>query len=148
MRKAIFDLSADGINLNINAEPQGDFTSYKSSTFVRRKRDLGLSEADIDTILQQVHDLTAIERNMEVSELEKLFMTTFLGANPDTTAKVAPISAPISVVGMDPIPSFTREEPVKTETISFSESTEPTEPTEVDLNELEAYLNGQTADLN
>lgn len=32
MRKAIFDLSADGINLNINAEPQGDFTSYKSST--------------------------------------------------------------------------------------------------------------------
>ena len=78
-------------------------------------------------------------------------MTTFLGANPDTTAKVAPISAPISVVGMDPIPSFTREEPVKTETISSSESTEstePTEPTEVDLNELEAYLNGQTADLN
>lgn len=148
MRKAIFDLSADGINLNINAEPQGDFTSYKSSTFVRRKRDLGLSEADIDTILQQAHDLTAIERNMEVSELEKLFMTTFLGANPDTTAKVAPISAPTSVVGMDPIPSFTREEPVKTETISSSESTEPTEPTEVDLNELEAYLNGQTADLN
>lgn len=149
MRKAIFDLSADGINLNINAEPQGDFTSYKSSTFVRRKRDLGLSEADIDTILQQAHDLTTIERNMEVSELEKLFMTTFLGANPDTTTKVAPISAPISaftsVVGMDPIPSFTREEPVKTETISSSESTEPTE---VDLNELEAYLNGQTADLN
>ena len=107
-----------------------------------------MSEADIDTILQQAHDLTAIERNMEVSELEKLFMTTFLGANPDTTAKVAPISAPISVVGMDPIPSFTREEPVKTETISSSESTEPTEPTEVDLNELEAYLNGQTADLN
>ena len=96
--------------------------------------------------------MTAIERNMEVSELEKLFMTTFLGANPDTTAKVAPISAPTSaptsVVGMDPIPSFTREEPVKTETISSSESTEPTEPTEVDLNELEAYLNGQTADLN
>lgn len=65
-----------------------------------------MSEADIDTILQQAHDLTAIERNMEVSELEKLFMTTFLGANPDTTAKVAPISAPTSVVGMDPIPSL------------------------------------------
>lgn len=46
---------------------------------------------------------------------------------------------------MDPIPSFTREEPVKAETISSSESIEPTE---VDLNELEAYLNRQTADLN
>ena len=102
---------------------------------------LGLSEADIDTILQQAHDLTAIERNMEVSELEKLFMMTFLGANTDTTAKVAPISSP-SIVEMDPIPSFTREEPVKTETINSSE------PTEVELNELEAYLNGQTADLN
>jgi hypothetical protein len=85
MRQAMFDLSPSGINFCISAQEQGGFINYKSSRFIRRKRNLGLSQEEIDNIYQQVFDLSKIDRVRTSEEVEKLFCETFLGMTEKTT---------------------------------------------------------------
>lgn len=81
LRKAIFDLSPNGINLCIDVQEQAGFANYKSSAFIRRQRDLGLTSDEIKTIYDSVFDLTQIDQRRSLEETEKLFQETFLGVN-------------------------------------------------------------------
>lgn len=111
MRQAMFDLSEKGINLCINVQDQGGFCNYKSSTFVRRKRDLGLSQDEINEIYQKVFDLTTIDRRRTGEEVEELFCKTFLGLSDDSSSKKIeqPVVVEAPVITDDMIPSSTAE---------------------------------------
>lgn len=89
MRRAVFDLSPDGINLCIDCQDQGGFPNYKSSRFVGRKRDLELTSKQIDEIHKSVFDLTTVNRKFEPDEAAKIFADTFLGIDGDAVVKAA-----------------------------------------------------------
>lgn len=94
MRNAIFDLSPNGINLNIVVQKQGNFSNYKTSRFVRRNRNLGLSDAEQKAIYDKVVDLTTIDRRVSVDEAVERFSTTFLGVKAAMPANDVQTSAP------------------------------------------------------
>lgn len=78
MSNAVFDLSPNGINLSINVLDQGGFADYKTSSWVRRRRDLGLSEEAIKEAYENVYDLTQIEKQYSQEEVLRIFSETFL----------------------------------------------------------------------
>ena len=129
LRTAMFDLTSQGVNLCIDVQDQGGFPNYKSSKFVRRKKNLGLSEDEINTIYESAFDLTKIDQKRTVEEIEELFRTTFLGqkATTHTTTRPAPVVVSESE-DKDPIVEA-QDEP--TSEIS-------------DLDELDNYLNNES----
>lgn len=123
MRNAIFDLSANGINLCIDVQDQGGFSNYKSSRFIRRKRDLGLTTAEIAEIHDKVFDLTTLERHRTTEEVVEIFGKTFLGMSEQTSSNNAGVLV------------------TPTNKVAKESSPDPTEG--IDLSELEDYLNTQ-----
>lgn len=79
LSKSMYDFSENGNNLCIEVKDQGGFPNYKSSKFVRRRRDLGLSEKDVEEIYNKAYDLTTLDKRLSTDEIEELFARTFLG---------------------------------------------------------------------
>lgn len=86
MRNAILDLSPNGVNLIINVKDQGGFANYATSSFTRRRRDLGLSKDEIRDIHEACFDLTTIDRRFSTDEAAEIFNKTFLGQDGATPA--------------------------------------------------------------
>lgn len=133
LKNAMFDLSPNGINLSIEVQDQGGFANYKTSKFVRRNRDLGLSDEQIEEIHDQVFDLTKIDQRRTPEEIEELFNTTFLGLKPANkgakeTKKVV-------------VPSDDVEK-----SVSEPEHTEKPAGKVVSIDELDAYLSENSTD--
>lgn len=68
---SIFDLSKDGCDFKIVAEEQGIYTTYKKSFFTSKSK-LKLTDAEIDEVYTNVHDLTQIYPVKTVEELQAL----------------------------------------------------------------------------
>lgn len=126
MRQAMFDLSENGVNLCIDVQDQGGFSNYKSSRFIRRKRDLGLSQDEINEIYQQVFDLTSIDRQRSSEEVEELFCKTFLGLSDESSIKK--VERPVVV-----------QAPIINSDMTSSLNVEPTSEA-INIDDIESYL--------
>lgn len=73
----IFDLSANGVNLKLKVEKQGEWVSYDSSRFTS-PMDLGLSEEKQNEIYNSIHDLRAVNTAKSEEELMDMWSTHFL----------------------------------------------------------------------
>lgn len=73
----IFDLSKEGCNFKIKCETQSSFPTYVSSRFVS-PTDLKLTEDQIESIYNSVHDLTKIYQTKTYDELVEMWNTHFL----------------------------------------------------------------------
>lgn len=67
-----------GANLKIVAEKQGDYTTYANSVFTKSPK-IKLSDEEIDTIFEGLHDLTVIYPAKTYDELEETLKVHFLG---------------------------------------------------------------------
>lgn len=76
--RMIFDLTDNGINLNIQVGRQGEWADYKQSRFTRQKAKLGFTEEQQKEILEQCQDVTTIEKEMTADEIYAKFKETYL----------------------------------------------------------------------
>lgn len=76
----IFSLKADGCNLKIKVEKQGEFPTYVSSKFAFPS-DLGLSESKINEIYANIHDLERVVGVKTREELLEMWNEHFLCKN-------------------------------------------------------------------
>ena len=72
----IFDLSANGVNLKLKVEKQGEWVSYDSSRFTS-PIDLGLSEEKQNEIYNSILDLRAVNTPKSEAELMEMWTTHF-----------------------------------------------------------------------
>lgn len=87
MQKAMFDLSPNGLNFCIDVQPQGDFSNYKASRFVRKNRDLHLSKEEMDDIYMKCYDLSTMDKRYSPEEAADIFTKTFVGASSSNGSK-------------------------------------------------------------
>lgn len=126
MSNAIFDLSPNGFNLSVNVQDQGGFANYKTSAWVRRRRNLDLTDEQIAEIHDSVFDLTKVEKVFTAEEAGKIFRETFLGEDVSVEPKSKKVVAKPTIEPID-------DEP----TVSAGDS--------VDFDDLEKYLEGEDA---
>lgn len=129
MSNAVFDLGPNGFNLSVNVQDQGGFANYKTSTWVRRRRNLELTEEQISEIYDSTFDLTKVEKVFTQEEAAKIFRETFLGEDTDEavskpTKKVVATSKSIEPIDDNP-------------TVTAGDS--------VDFDDIEKYLEDEDA---
>jgi len=73
----VFDLSANGCNLKLRAEKQGEYVSYDSSRFTS-PTDLGLSEERQKEIYNSIHELAAINPLKSEDEIIQIWNKHFV----------------------------------------------------------------------
>lgn len=73
----VFDLSANGCNLKLRAEKQGEYVSYDSSRFTS-PTDLGLSEERQKEIYNSIHELAAINPLKSEDEIIQIWKKHFV----------------------------------------------------------------------
>lgn len=73
----IFDLSANGVNLKIKVEKQGEFPSYVASKFSMPAAIPGLTDEKIAKISEGVFDLTGVIASKSVDELKLMLAEHF-----------------------------------------------------------------------
>jgi hypothetical protein len=73
----VFDLSANGCNLKLRAEKQGEYVSYDSSRFAS-PTDLGLSEERQKEIYNSIHELAAINPLKSEDEIIQIWKKHFV----------------------------------------------------------------------
>lgn len=86
LRVDAFNLSKDGINLQINVthnDAMGGYADYATSKFTFKKRDLKRSEEQIKAILEDCVDLTKLNKKYTFEECETILRKGFLGLNED-----------------------------------------------------------------
>ena len=95
----IFDLSSNGCNLLIKVEKQGDYPTYVSSKFTMPKAIDGLENDKVDSIYNNVIDLTSVlpvKSFNEIQELldEHLYCRESVAAAPEKTESVVKETKP------------------------------------------------------
>ena len=95
----IFDLSSNGCNLLIKVEKQGDYPTYVSSKFTMPKAIDGLENDKVDSIYNNVIDLTSVlpvKSFNEIQELldEHLYCRESVTAAPEKTESVVKETKP------------------------------------------------------
>lgn len=90
--KRVFDLSVDGCDLRIKVDVKGvgkdAMPTYAASKFLSKKRDLGLSQNDIQGILSQAHDLTTLVPERLSNEKIEALLNEHYFTNQDRPAPV------------------------------------------------------------
>lgn len=89
----VFDLSANGCNLKLKAEKQGEYVSYDSSRFTS-PTDLGLSEDRQKEIYNSIHELAAINPLKSEDEIIQIWKKHFVCEPLPVVGAKAPASAP------------------------------------------------------
>jgi hypothetical protein len=88
----VFDLSANGCNLKLKAEKQGEYVSYDSSRFTS-PTDLGLSEERQKEIYDSIHDLAAINPIKTEDEIIQLWKKHFVCEPLPVVGSKAPVAS-------------------------------------------------------
>lgn len=88
----VFDLSANGCNLKLKAEKQGEYVSYDSSRFTS-PTDLGLSEERQKEIYDSIHDLTAINPIKTEDEIIQIWKKHFVCEPLPVVGSKAPVAS-------------------------------------------------------
>lgn len=131
MQKAMFDLSSNGLNFCIDVQPQGDFSNYKASRFVRKNRDLHLSKDEMDDIYNKCYDLSTMDKRYTPEEAADIFAKTFLGTNKGLTEVTNTSEATA------PVPAYSRPEVTSAPAKDTSDDID-----EIDsLEDIDDYLN-------
>lgn len=92
----VFDLSANGCNLKLRAEKQGEYVSYDSSRFTS-PTDLGLSEERQKEIYNSIHELAAINPLKSEDEIIQIWKKHFVCEPLPVVGAKAPASASTEV---------------------------------------------------
>lgn len=92
----VFDLSANGCNLKLRAEKQGEYVSYDSSRFTS-PTDLGLSEERQKEIYNSIHELAAINPLKSEDEIIQIWKKHFVCEPLPVVGAKAPASSPTEV---------------------------------------------------
>lgn len=74
----VFSLKADGVNLKITCETQGGYKTYTSSKFSMPRAIDGVTDKNVDEILNSIHDLEKINPVRSYDELKKILDEHFL----------------------------------------------------------------------
>jgi hypothetical protein len=88
----VFDLSANGCNLKLKAEKQGEYVSYDSSRFTS-PTDLSLSEERQKEIYDSIHDLAAINPIKTEDEIIQLWKKHFVCEPLPVVGSKAPVAS-------------------------------------------------------
>lgn len=87
--KKIFDISDNGVNLLIRVRKnQAGMNDYKTSEFTLVGAELGLNNEQATTILNSCHDLTKLDRVVDVDTIVTNFRDNYIGF--DTNPAAAP----------------------------------------------------------
>lgn len=92
----VFDLSANGCNLKLRAEKQGEYVSYDSSRFTS-PTDLGLSEERQKEIYNSIHELAAINPLKSEDEIIQIWKKHFVCEPLPVVGAKAPASSSTEV---------------------------------------------------
>lgn len=134
----IFELGEGGADFKIVAQEQGEFTTFITSYFTAKSK-LKLSDDEIDTVYESVHDLKAIIPVKNAEELEEVLATHFYCGVEKKTEVRKPLArqAPNDVEDDDnPIPmeSEVKREPAKSAVseVRTPRASTPKKPSTVD----------------
>lgn len=91
----VFSLKADGVNLKVVCESQGGYKNYTSSKFTMPKAIDGVTDKNINTILESVYDLEKVFAVKSYDELKTLLDEHFVSTEGDVTV-TTPTPVPVA----------------------------------------------------